>query len=192
MTTITSSTLSGLTLDSQVVTSVDIDLSEYTKREEFDGKVGLSTITDINNEISVDLTPYAEKSKIGLKYDSTEKKIYIGAEGVTGYGSSIDASDFIKDGMISSVSYDKNTHKLTITWNTSAGHDETVIDLSGLVDVYTPGTGLSSTKSDDGTQFYIDENVVVKKNKTDISSNITLGEMFKKLATDLGHNWVEV
>ena len=52
--------------------------------------------------------------------------------------------------MISSVSYDKNTHKLTITWNTSAGHDETEIDLSGLVDVYTPGTGLSSTKSDDG------------------------------------------
>lgn len=188
----TLSVLKDLTLSSQIVTDVDIDLSEYTKREEFDGKVGLSTITDINNEISVDLTPYAEKSKIGLKYDSTEKKIYIGAEGVTGYGTSIDASDFIKDGMISSVSYDKNTHKLTITWNTSAGHDETVIDLSGLVDVYTPGTGLSSTKSDDGTQFYIDENVVVKKTKTDISSNIPLGEMFKKLATDLGHNWVEV
>ena len=32
----------------------------------------------------------------------------------------------------------------------------------------------------------------VEKDKTDISSNMTLGEMFKKLATDLGHNWVEV
>lgn len=175
-----------------MVTSVDVDLSEYTKREEFDGKVGLSTITDINNEISVDLTPYAEKSKIGLKYDNTEKKIYIGAEGVKGYGTSIDASDFIKDGMISSVSYDKDTHKLTITWNTSAGHEETVIDLSGLVDVYKPGTGLSSTKTDDGTEFYIDENVVVKKTNTDISSNMTLGKIFEKLATDLGHTWVEV
>ena len=34
--------------------------------------------------------------------------------------------------------------------------------------------------------------VYVKKDTTDISSNMTLGEMFKKLAIDLGHNWVEV
>ena len=32
----------------------------------------------------------------------------------------------------------------------------------------------------------------VKKDTTDISYDMTLGEMFKKLATDLGHNWVEV
>ena len=32
----------------------------------------------------------------------------------------------------------------------------------------------------------------VTKDNTDISSNMTLGEMFKKLATDLGHTWVEV
>lgn len=73
----TLSTLKDLVLSSQVVTDVDINLSEYTKREEFDGNVGLSTITEINNEISVDLSPYAEKSKIGLKYDSDEKKIFI-------------------------------------------------------------------------------------------------------------------
>ena len=32
----------------------------------------------------------------------------------------------------------------------------------------------------------------VRKDTTDISSDMTLGEMFKKLATDLGHNWIEV
>ena len=32
----------------------------------------------------------------------------------------------------------------------------------------------------------------VEKDRTDISSNMTLGEMFQKLATDLGHTWVEV
>ena len=32
----------------------------------------------------------------------------------------------------------------------------------------------------------------VRKDTTDISADMTLGEMFKKLATDLGHNWVEV
>ena len=165
-------------------------MTPYARTSDFDGKVGLSTLNEISSGLSIN--EYAKKSLVGLKYDSDEKKIYIGTDGVTGYGTSIDASDFIKDGMISSVSYDKNTHKLTITWNTSAGHDETVIDLSGLVDVYRPGTGLSSTKSDDGTEFYIDENVVVKKIKTDISSDMTFGEMFKTMATDLGHNWVEV
>ena len=180
----------GLSSIDQIKSDTSVDLMPYARTSDFDDKVGLSTLNEISSGLAIN--EYAKKSLLGLKYDSTEKKIYIGAEGVTGYGTSIDASDFIKDGMISSVSYDKNTHKLTITWNTSAGHDETVIDLSGLVDVYTPGTGLSSTKSDDGTQFYIDENVVVKKTKTDISSNIPLGEMFKKLATDLGHNWVEV
>ena len=32
----------------------------------------------------------------------------------------------------------------------------------------------------------------VEKDRTDISSNMTLGKIFQKLATDLGHNWVEV
>lgn len=32
----------------------------------------------------------------------------------------------------------------------------------------------------------------VIKNRTDISSDMTIGEIFKVLATDLGHNWVEV
>lgn len=169
------------------MTDVDINLSEYTKREEFDGKVGLSSIEEIKSEVSPDLTPYAEKSKIGLKYDSDEKKIYIGTEGISGYGASIDASDFIKDGMISSVSYDKDTHKLTITWNTSAGHDETVIDLSGLVDVYTAGNGLTSEVKEDGTEFKIDDSKVVTKTAYDWTlSGTTLGEMFGAMATQLG------
>lgn len=163
------------------MTGVDIE------RSDFDGKVGLSTITEINNEISVDLTPYAEKSKIGLKYDSVNKEILIGTEGISGYGTSIDASDFIKDGMISSVSYDKDTHKLTITWNTSAGHADTVIDLSGLVDVYTAGNGLSSEKKNDVTEFKIDDSKVVTKTAYDWKlSSTTLGDMFGAMVGQLG------
>ena len=32
----------------------------------------------------------------------------------------------------------------------------------------------------------------VEKDRTDISSNMTLGKIFEKLATDLGHTWKEV
>lgn len=53
----------------------------------------------------------------------------------------VDASQFVKDGMIDSVTYDPATHKLTITFNTAAGKDAIVVDLSGLVDEYTGTAG---------------------------------------------------
>ena len=52
MTTITSSTLSGLSLGSQVVTSVDIDLSEYSKTSELSDYVRKDT-TDISSYMTL-------------------------------------------------------------------------------------------------------------------------------------------
>ena len=45
--------------------------------------------------------------------------------------------------MIDSVAYDTVNKKMTITWNTSAGKEATVVDMIGLVDTYTAGAGLS-------------------------------------------------
>ena len=56
MTTITLSTLSGLALDSQVVTSVDVDLSDYTKRTE--------------------LSDYVEKDRTEISSNMTLGKIF--------------------------------------------------------------------------------------------------------------------
>lgn len=47
-----------------------------------------------------------------------------------------DASAFIKDGMIDSVVHDASANTITITWNTDAGKEDTVINLGDLVDVY--------------------------------------------------------
>ena len=47
-----------------------------------------------------------------------------------------DASAFIKDGMIDSVVHDASANTITITWNTDAGKEATVINLGDLVDVY--------------------------------------------------------
>lgn len=74
--------------------------------------------------------------------------------------STIDASDFIKDGMVESVNFDQATKHLTITFNTDAGHDAIDVDLTKLVDTYKSGKGLAL--AEDGT-FSIDEAVVATK-----------------------------
>lgn len=81
---------------------------------------------------------------LGLTYDSATKKINL-----TGIGSaviaSVDATDFIKDGMVEGVSFDPKTKNLTITFNTESGKEDIKVDLSDLVDTYTAGTGITIT-----------------------------------------------
>jgi len=61
----------------------------------------------------------------------------------------VDASDFIKDGMVNSVVFNEETKHVAITFNTDAGHEAIDVDLSTLVDTYKAGTGL--TLASDGT-----------------------------------------
>lgn len=76
-------------------------------------------------------------STIGLTYDSTGKKIKL-----TGIGgvelASIDATAFVKDGMISkdNTKFDTTTKVLTIGFNTDSGISAFDVDLSTLVDTY--------------------------------------------------------
>ena len=84
----------------------------------------------------------------------------IGKDGKT-VVSEIDASEFVKDGMISDVKYNTETHKITITWNTDAGKDAIELNLSDLVNTYGAGTGL---KLDTATgTFSVDDTVVATK-----------------------------
>lgn len=55
----------------------------------------------------------------------------------------IDASDFVKDGFLSGVTYAPETQVLTFVWNTEAGVQETDVNLSGLVDTYTAASGIA-------------------------------------------------
>ncbi len=98
--------------------------------------LGTKTTEDIATALQA-AKDYADTNdtdtKYGITYDSENKKIKLVEGGAT---TEIDASDFIKDGMISSVDLDENT--LVITWNTDSGvTDTTRIDLEYLIDVYT-------------------------------------------------------
>ena len=51
-------------------------------------------------------------------------------------GETINASDFIKDGMIQSVALDDTQKNIVITWNTDGGGSTTTIALSSLANIY--------------------------------------------------------
>lgn len=82
--------------------------------------------------INIDIGTYNEKENCILLKDENSNII-----------SAVDASIFIKDGMLESAVYDKDTHKLTLTWNNDADDkDITVIDLNDLIDAYQSGEGI--------------------------------------------------
>ena len=108
----------------------------------------------------LDLSGTELTSTISLTYESGTKKINL-----TGIDdeviASIDATDFIKDGMVQNVSFDPDSKKLTITFNTDAGTEPIDVDLTSLVDTYTAGNGVSisgnviSVKRDDASESFL-------------------------------------
>ena len=78
--------------------------------------------------------------------DADSGKTFINLCGKGGTGdviSTVDATDFVKDGFLQSVTYDDETKVLTFTWNTDAGITTTPIDLSDLIDTYDAGSGVT-------------------------------------------------
>ena len=51
-------------------------------------------------------------------------------------------SDFVKDGMLSNVSFSDETNDLTFTFNTDAGKEDVVVPLDSLVNIYTGKNGV--------------------------------------------------
>lgn len=112
------------------------------------------------------------KSTLGLSYDSANKKIKL-----TGIGekevASIDATDFIKDGMLDAATFDPKTKKITLTFNTASGKDPIEIDVSSLVDTYTAKVGSGLTLTDH--EFGIDTSVIATAQSVSNVSNAVAG-----------------
>lgn len=82
-----------------------------------------------------------DNTEYHVEYDSANKKIKLVA-GADASKMEIDATDFIKDGMIDTVTIGVD-NDLIITFNTAAGKDVIVLPLDQLVDIYT---GVEGTK----------------------------------------------
>ena len=109
-------------------------------------------------------------STLNLKYDSTAKKIQL--LGINDAKiAEIDATDFIKDGMVDNVQFDPTSKVLTITFNTISGKEAIPVDLSSLVDTYTAGNGIDITR-----------NVVSVKRDTNSEKFLSVGTAGVKLS----------
>lgn len=124
----------------------------------------------VTNDKVLGLSGTKLSSTLNLKYDSTAKKIQL--LGINNaLIAEIDATDFIKDGMVNKVKFDPETKILTITFNTDSGKQDITVDLSSLVDIYTAGNGIA-----------IDNNVVSVKRDIDSESFLTIGTNGVKLS----------
>lgn len=115
-----------------------------------------ATVTGVAaNDKVLSLTDKLVSATVGLDYGNATTEALNGHKAIKLVGkdgvviSEIDASAFIKDGMIQSVAFDTKTKHVTITFNTDAGREAIDVDLSTLVDTYKAGTGLSL--ANDGT-----------------------------------------
>lgn len=103
------------------------------------------------------------KSELSIKYvsaeESSDKKPYIALYGKNGTTliDTLDATQFVKDGMISSVDLidtADNKKALQIVWNTDAGKETVDLDVTELIDYYYAGDGI--TFDDKTRKFSID------------------------------------
>ena len=120
-----------------------------------------------------ELSEYARKANTSIDYNSTTKKITLDADG---YTTQIDATAFIKDGMVDNARYDEQTKMIVITFNTDAGKEPISVDVAALFNQYTAGTGLIL----DDAEFSVDTTVIAQKSdlepyalSADVDSRLT-------------------
>ena len=136
---------------------------DYAGLQRYHGKLKTDVITPINNRIDeivnvggqpnvieavkINNNTFAIADKtaslaMNLTYDSSAKKIKLAIGSET---QEIDATDFIKDGMLDNATYNAENKKLTLTFNTAAGKSAIDVDLTDLVDTYALSAGDATT-----------------------------------------------
>lgn len=134
----------GLKLDK---TPGNVTLSQSAAGLKASVEIPAASITGVaTNDKVLGLNGTLLSSTLNLKYDSTTKKIQLlGIKNAV--IAEVDATDFIKDGMVNTVSFDPSSKALTITFNTDSGKETIKVDLSSLVDTYTAGNGIAIDKN---------------------------------------------
>ena len=103
------------------------------------------TGVSVNDKV-LSITDKLISSTISLEYDEEKKAIKLlgkaNEEGVKAELGSVDATPFIKDGMLENVEYNADNNTLTFTWNTAAGITEDTVVLSDIIEPYTAGNGI--------------------------------------------------
>lgn len=141
-------------------------LTQYTGKDavavgaEVDGEKEISLKIDTSDKI---LSQSADGllTTLSMTYNSDNKTIKLTGKDNTEI-STINATDFVVDGMLDSVEFSTESGKeniLVFTWNTDSGKTKTEIDLSKYIDTYNAGNGINlinkvfSVKVKDGDKY---------------------------------------
>lgn len=125
--------------------SGNVSLSQSASGLKASVTIPAATVTGVKSgEKVLALSGTELTSTLSLDYDSANKKIQL--KGISGQVvADLDATAFIKDGMVDSVAFAPETKTLTITFNTDSGKEAIDVDLTSLVDTYTAGNGIDIT-----------------------------------------------
>ena len=119
-----------------------VDTNELATALEPYAKTADLPVTGVaTNDKILSLTDKLVSATVSLGYDEENKAIKLYGKDNTELGS-VDATPFIKDGMLEDVSYDADSNTLTFKWNTAAGVQEDTVVLSDIIEPYTAGVGL--------------------------------------------------
>lgn len=160
-------TVEGLSALLEALTQRVDTLEDAVDNLEFTGVAADDKVLSITDKLI--------SSTISLDYDEDSKAIKLygkaDAEGNKAELGSVDATPFIKDGMLEDVDYNADNNTLTFKWNTAAGITEDTVVLSDIIEPYTQGNGIE-----------IDGNSIKIKLAEDSESFLTVSEAGLKLS----------
>ena len=122
-------------------------------------------------------------ANVSIVYDNTTKQIILYGKDTTKVISTIDVSDFIKDGMIDRVevvTLDNGKTVIRITWNTDSGKEITDVPAESLIQVYEAGDGILKVND----TFSIRLNTNVSENFLKVDGNGLYTEGIKQCIAD--------
>lgn len=135
-------TFNGSTAESVTINKTTIGLGNVDNTSDANKPVSEAQAAAIASALA-EAKQYADdndaNTQYHVEYDSTNKKIKLVA-GADASKMEIDATAFVKDGMISNVTIGDD-NDLVITFNTDSGKEDIVVPLDQLVDIYTGNDG---------------------------------------------------
>ena len=151
-------------IDAAIKVVADDLAATYTNAQIDELIQGAKDYADVNDANDNTTYTISYESKVDGEGGHPARIILTPSEGEATY---VDATPFIKDGMLDNVAYDAESNTLTFTFNTDAGKEAVTVELTDILAPYTGSVGETITVTVDGNTIKAELNDAVK---TDIAT----------------------
>lgn len=182
----------------QTQVKFELDLSTFVTGDELNEAIKDFVTTDTTYTVAegekilkLEGTEFSTVASLKYVEATGDKAAQIQLCGIDGaVVSEIDATPFIRDGMLNDVTYDPDTNKLIFTWNVIEGTDEEgnliyqkdEVVLSDIIEPYTAGNGLALN----GNEFAVKVDVASEGFLTVGADGVKLSGVAAAIATAKG------